>query len=298
MSILVVGSVALDTVKTPLGRGKEVLGGSATYFSISASFFNPVNLVAVVGSDFPSRHLQTLKKQGVDLGGLLVEKGKTFRWDGEYGWDFADPKTLSTCLNVFSKFNPQIPREYKKSKYLFLANIDPQIQEKVLKQVNPKLVACDTMNYWIQNKRNHLLRLLNKVDIFLLNESELRLLTHQNSIVKAAKELTRLGPEIVIVKKGEHGSLLFCDRYMFSIPAFLLESVVDPTGAGDTFAGGVIGYLAQCNKFTPLNFKRALVYGAVMATFAVEDFSVKRLLAINRRDINRRFKQFQALSCF
>jgi len=298
MSILAVGSVALDTIRTPQGKGKDVLGGSATYFSISASFFSCVNLVAVVGRDFPPKYSRLLKKRGINLGGLVIKEGKTFRWGGEYGWDFGNPKTLFTHLNVFSKFDPKIPQEYKKSKYLFLANIDPRIQERVLKQLNPKLVACDTMNYWIQNKRNYLLRLLKKIDIFLLNESEARMLTYQYSIVGAAKALIKLGPKIVIIKRGEHGSLLFSDRYIFSIPAFLLETIVDPTGAGDTFAGGLVGYLAQCNKFNQLNLKRAVVYGAVMATFAVEDFSVNRLLVINLSDIKRRFKEFQRLSCF
>jgi sugar/nucleoside kinase (ribokinase family) len=298
MSILVVGSVALDTIKTPRRQIKEALGGSATYFSISASFFNPVNLVAVVGGDFPARYLKILQQRDIDLRGLVIKDGKTFRWEGEYGWDFGDPKTLSTCLNVFADFIPQIPKEYKKSKYLFLANIDPQIQEKVLKQINPKLVISDTMNYWIENKRNALIRLLKKVDIFLLNESEARLLTYQQSTAKAARALIKLGPKIVIIKKGEHGSLLFSDKYIFSIPAFLLQSIIDPTGAGDTFAGGLVGYLAQCKKFTELNFKRAIVYGAVMATFAVEEFSVKRLLAIKRQDIEKRYREFQKLSCF
>ena len=298
MSILVVGSVALDTIKTPQAKVREVLGGSATYFSISASFFSLVNLVAVVGRDFPPRYLKLFKKRRIDLAGLRVQEGKTFRWQGEYGWDFADPKTLSTHLNVFSKFDPQIPQRYKESKYLFLANIDPQIQAKLLSKINPKLVICDTMNYWIENRRNYLRKLLKKVDIFLLNESEARLLTYEYNIVKAAKALIRLGPKIVIVKKGEHGSLLFSDRCIFSIPAFLLQSVIDPTGAGDTFAGGVVGYLAQCNKFTQFSLKRAVAYGAVMATFAVEDFSVKRLLAINSGDIKRRFKEFQKFSCF
>ncbi|MFH1577607.1 MAG: PfkB family carbohydrate kinase [Candidatus Omnitrophota bacterium] len=298
MSILVIGSVALDTIKTPQAKGREVLGGSATYFSISASFFTPVNLVAVVGDDFPPKYSNLLRKRNIDLSGLVVEKGKTFRWEGEYGWDFADPKTLSTSLNVFSRFNPKIPPAYKKSKYLFLANIDPEIQEKVLRQLSPRLIACDTMNFWIENKRNHLLRLLKKVDIFLLNESEARQLTNHNSIVKSAKALIKLGPKIVIIKRGEHGSLLFCDKYIFSIPAFLLESIVDPTGAGDTFAGGMLGYLSQCGKLNQINLKRAVVYGSVMATFAVEDFSVNRLSSIKPADIKKRFKEFQRLSCF
>ncbi|MFC1658075.1 PfkB family carbohydrate kinase [Candidatus Omnitrophota bacterium] len=298
MSILVVGSVALDTVKTPQGKAEEALGGSATYFSMSAAFFSPVSLVAVVGKDFPSRHLRLFEKRGIDLRGLSVEKGKTFRWKGEYGWDYSDPKTLSTCLNVFAKFNPVIPAQYRKSKYLFLANIDPELQEGVLSQVKPRLVILDTMNYWIEKKRSRLRRLLKRVDIFLLNESEARMLTYESSIVKAARQLIRSGPEIVIIKRGEHGSLLFSQRYIFSIPAFLLESVVDPTGAGDTFAGGVVGYLAGCNKLSAAAFKKALVYGAVMATFAVEDFSVRRLAAIDFGGINKRFREFQKLSCF
>jgi sugar/nucleoside kinase (ribokinase family) len=298
MSILVVGSVALDTIRTPKGTASEVLGGSAVYFSMSASCFNPVNLVAVVGRDFPSQYIKLIKKRGIDLEGLAVRDGKTFRWKGEYGWDFSDPKTLSTCLNVFSKFDPQIPPEYKKSKYLFLANIDPQIQIKVLNQLNPKLIICDTMNYWIENKRSYLLRLLKRVDIFLLNESEARMLTYQNSIVKAVRQLIKLGPQIVIVKRGEHGSLLFSNKYIFSIPAFLLESIVDPTGAGDTFAGGLVGYLAQCDKCNQRNLKRAMACGAIMATFAVEDFSIRRLSSVDSGDIRRRYKEFQRLSCF
>ena len=298
MSILAVGSMALDTIKTPQKTAKEILGGSVTYFSISASFFNKVNLIAVVGADFPKRYLEYFKKRSIDLRGLEVANGKTFRWKGEYGWDYGDPKTLFTCLNVFSKFNPRIPKAYKKSKYLFLANIDPQIQEKALHQLRPKLIACDTMNYWIKNKRKQLVKILKKIDIFLLNESEARLLTYQSSIVKAAKELLKLGPKIVIIKKGEHGSLLFAHKYMFSIPAFLLQSIVDPTGAGDSFAGGVVGYLAQCDKLNQENLKRAVAYGAVMASFAAEDFSVKRLLSIGPRDIRDRFKEFQRLSSF
>lgn len=298
MSILVVGSVALDTIKTPQARVKEVLGGSATYFSIAASFFDDVNLVAVVGQDFPARYLRLLKKRGVDLAGLEIKEGKTFRWEGEYGWDFSDPRTLSTCLNVFSEFNPRLPTEYKGSRYLFLANIDPLLQERVLNQLSPKLVACDTMNYWIKHRRKHLLRLLNRVDVFLLNESEARQLSCQNSIVKAARSLLESGCKIVVVKRGEHGTLLVSDDYIFSIPAFLLEEIVDPTGAGDTFAGGFIGYLSRCNRLSRTNMKRAVVYGSVMATFAVEDFSVRRLSRVNYGDIRKRFKAFQRLSCF
>lgn len=299
MSILVVGSVALDTVKTPLGKAKDVLGGSATYFSASASFFSKVNLVAVVGNDFPGKYITLLKKRNIDLKGLLTDKGKTFRWSGAYGWDFNDPKTLSTCLNVFSSFNPKIPQEYKKSKYLFLANIDPEIQENVLEQMaRPKLVVCDTMNYWIENKRSRLLRLLKKVDIFLLNESEARELTEEASLIKAARSIIKFGPKKVIIKRGEHGSVMVWGNSVFCIPAFLLESVFDPTGAGDTFAGGLLGYLATCKTINQANLKKSIIYGSIMATFAVEDFSLRRLVSITNSDITRRFNKFKEQMCF
>ncbi len=300
MSILVVGSVALDTVKTPFGIAKDVLGGSATYFSVSASFFEPnVNLVAIVGNDFPPKYVNLLKEKGIDLKGLVTNKGKTFRWEGEYSWDFSNPETISTCLNVLSRFNPAIPREYRNSEYVFLANIDPQIQKQVLKQMaRPKLVACDTMNYWIENKRKALVKLLKKVDIFLLNESEAKELAGNASLVKAARAILKLGPKKIIVKKGEHGSLLFSGNSVFSTPAYLMESIFDPTGAGDTFAGGVLGYLAACKTQNQANLRRAIVYGSVMATFAVEDFSLRRLAAITRADVVRRFKQFRRLTHF
>lgn len=300
MSILVVGSVALDTIKTPLGRCRDVLGGSATYFSVSASFFEPhVNLVAVVGSDFPSKYVNFLKRKGIGLRGLAVENGRTFRWEGEYGWDFSDPRTIATHLNVFSDFDPAIPQEYKNSEYVFLANIDPGIQEGVLRQIRrPKLIVCDTMNYWIENKKKQLVKLLKKVDIFLLNESEARELTGEASLIKAAKEVLRFGPKKVIIKKGEHGALLFSGKSIFTAPAYLLESVFDPTGAGDTFAGGVVGYLASCKKLNQSSLRKAVIYGTVMATFAVEDFSLGRLGSISKGDIAGRFKKFRALTHF
>ena len=300
MSILVVGSVALDTVKTPFGRCKDVLGGSATYFSVSASFFEPnVNLVAVVGSDFPPKYVNLLKERAIDLKGLVTRKGKTFRWEGEYGWDFGNPETIATHLNVLSRFNPVIPREYRKSEYVFLANIDPQIQKRVLNQMaRPKLVACDTMNYWIENRRKDLIKLLKKVDLFLLNESEAKELAGDGSLVRAARAILKFGPKKVIVKKGEHGSLLFSGNSVFSTPAYLMESIFDPTGAGDTFAGGVLGYLAACKAQNQANLRRAIVYGSVMATFAVEDFSLRRLVTIRRADAVRRFKEFRKLTHF
>lgn len=294
MSVLVVGSVALDTTKTPFGKCKNVLGGSATYFSVSASFFSPVNIVAVVGEDFPKEHIRLLKKKGINTEGLQVKKGKTFRWEGEYGFDFNNAKTLATHLNLFAEFDPTIPAKYKRCKYLFLANIDPEIQQHVLKQVSrPALVASDTMNYWIENKPKQLIRLLEKIDLFLLNEAEARQLTGEANLAKAARSIINMGTKRVIIKRGEHGSLLFSLNSIFSVPAFLLESIVDPTGAGDTFAGGVIGYLAQCKNITEANLRKAIVMGSVMATFTIEDFSLRRLVKIKKPNINERFSQFK-----
>jgi sugar/nucleoside kinase (ribokinase family) len=300
VSILVVGSVALDTIKTPFGRCKDALGGSATYFSVSAGFFEPdINLVAVVGSDFPRKYVNLLKKRDIDLKGLVTEKGKTFRWEGRYGWDFSNPETIATHLNVLSRFNPVIPDEYKNNEYVFLANIDPQIQKEVLDQMKrPKLVACDTMNYWIENKRKDLVKLLKKIDLFFLNESEAKELTGESSLVRAAKAIFEFGPKKIIVKKGEHGSLLFSGNSVFSTPAYLMESIFDPTGAGDTFAGGVMGYLAACKNKSDAHLRRAIVYGSVMATFAVEDFSLRRLITVTKADVLRRFKRFKKLTCF
>ena len=299
MSVLVVGSIALDTITTPFGKAKDVLGGSATYSSISANVFSPVRLVAVVGRDFPKKHFTLLKDKGIDLEGLQKECGKTFRWEGEYSWDFSNPKTIATHLNVFAEFNPKIPIVYRKSKYVFLANIDPQIQEKVLNQVGkPKLVACDTMNYWIESKRKSLLRLLKRVDIFLLNESEAKELTQEANLIKAGKEVLKFGPQIVIVKKGEHGVVLFSKKHIFVTPAYLMESVYDPTGAGDTFAGGFIGYLAKCKKYNQQVLREAVVYGSIMATFAVEDFSLKRLKTVTMPDVRKRLKEFKQFTSF
>jgi len=299
MSILVVGSVALDTIKTPFGRCQEVLGGSATYFSVSARFFTPVGIVAVVGKDFPSKHIDFLKKRGIDIRGLEIGKGNTFRWEGEYGWDFGDPRTIATHLNVFSSFDPHIPDRYRNSKYVFLANIDPVIQKKVLSQLaRPKVVACDTMNYWIENKRNALLKLLKEIDIFFVNESEAKELTGEASIVRAARAILNFGPKRVIIKKGEDGCLLFSKNSIFSVPAYLMESVYDPTGAGDTFAGGVMGYLASRDNISMSSLKTAIAYGSVMATFAVRDFSLRRLGAIRKADIAKRFSQFKRLTHF
>ena len=299
MSVLVVGSVALDTITTPFGKAKDILGGSATFSAVSASVFTPVDLVAVVGRDFPKKYINLLKNKGIDLTGLKKEKGKTFRWEGEYGWDFSNPKTIATDLNVFGKFDPIIPKAYRKNKIVFLANIDPEIQEKVLNQVDkPRIVACDTMNYWIETKRNQLLKLLKRVDICLLNEAEAKELVGETNLVKAGKKILKLGPPIVIIKKGEHGVVLFSQKHIFATPAYLLESVYDPTGAGDTFAGGFIGYLAKVKKYNQKSLREAVVCGSIMATFAVEDFSLRKLQKITAVDVRRRLNKFKKLTNF
>lgn len=299
MSILVVGSVALDTIKTPHARCEEVLGGSATFFSFSARMFSQVNLVAVVGRDFPVKYLKLFKDKGINIAGLKISEGETFRWEGEYTYDFNSAKTISTHLNVFSGFNPKIPAEYKHSKYVFLANIDPQIQERVLRQViRPKLVACDTMNHWIENKKKHLTRFLKKVDILFLNDAEARQLSEENNLLRAAKAIFKFGPKRIIIKKGEHGALLFSKNSCFCLPAFLLEEVFDPTGAGDTFAGGVMGYLANQKNLNDDSLRRAIVYGNIMATFAVEDFGPWRLVSLTKPEIEKRLKEFKRLTCF
>ncbi|MCK9614860.1 MAG: PfkB family carbohydrate kinase [Candidatus Omnitrophica bacterium] len=299
MSILVVGSVALDTIKTPYSRCEDVLGGSATFFSFSARFFSQVNLVAVVGNDFPTKYLKLFREKGINLTGLEVADGETFRWEGEYDWDFNSAKTIATHLNVFSDFDPKMPAEYKHSKYVFLANIDPEIQERVLRQVIcPKLVACDTMNHWIESKKKQLTRFLKKVDILFLNDAEARQLSEENNLLKAAKAIFRFGPKRIIIKKGEHGALLFSKNSIFCVPAFLLEEVYDPTGAGDTFAGGVIGYLASNRNLNDDSLRRAIVYGNIMATFAVEDFGPWRLVSLTKPEIEKRLRVFKRLTYF
>lgn len=299
MSVLIAGTVALDTITTPRGKCSNVLGGSATYAAISAGNFSPVNLLAVVGKDFPPQYLNFLRQRGVNLQGLSVAEGKTFTWEGEYGKSFGDPRTISTGLGVLADFNPQLPPEYQNSEYLFLANLDPEIQTRILSQMaRPKLVVSDTMNYWIENKRRALLNLLQKIDVFLLNELEARLLTGEANFVKAAKAVLKLGPAKIIVKKGEHGAVLFSPDSCFCVPAFLLDSIFDPTGAGDSFAGGFIGYLAKSKAINQLHLRKAIVYGSVMAAFAVEDFSLRRLECISESDVQNRFKEFKQLTEF
>ena len=295
--LLVVGSVALDTVETPFGRVQEVLGGSATFFSYSASFFTPVRLVATVGQDFPEPHVKLLRDRGVDVGGLHVASGRTFRWTGAYGYDLNEAKTLDTQLNVFADFRPALDDTQSRTPYLFLANIDPELQLEVLRQMRtrPRLVALDTMNFWIKGKREPLLRVLREVDVVTINDGEARQLAEEPNLVKAARKIAALGPRTVVVKRGEYGALLLDDGGFFVVPAYPLEAIFDPTGAGDTFAGGFMGYLAFRDQTDAATVRRAMVYGSVMASFTVEDFSLKRLTLLTPAEIGERYTAFHDL---
>lgn len=299
MEILVVGSVAFDTVETPFGHGEEVLGGSATYFSTAASFFAGVRLVAVVGEDFPAEHRDFLRSRNIDLTGLQVAPGQTFRWKGRYGYDLNEAQTLETHLNVFEGFRPTIPERFGDADVVFLANIDPELQLEVVRQVKrPRLVACDTMNFWIAGKREALVRTLGHVDILVINEGETRQLAGEANLVKAARSVLAMGPKTLVVKRGEYGVLVFGEHSIFSAPAYPLEEVFDPTGAGDTFAGGFIGYLAATGDFSDATIRKATVFGSVMASFTVEDFSLDRLRRVSWPEIEGRFRRFQALTAF
>ena len=299
MSLLVVGSVALDTVETPFGSAREVLGGSATYFSLAASTFTRVNLVAVVGSDFLPHYVELLETAGVDLTGLQVCEGKTFRWAGRYEYDLNTAHTLRTDLNVFSSFHPVLPESYKESEMLFLANIDPELQLEVLKQATgAKLVVMDTMNFWIEGKREALTETMSLVDVVLMNEAEVREYAGTYNLIQAARTILGLGPKILIVKKGEYGSVMFSDSSYFVAPAYPLENVKDPTGAGDSFAGGFMGWLAYTRDFSLSSIRKAIVYGSVVASFAVEDFSVGRLLSLTSQEISTRYREFQEFTYF
>jgi len=294
-----VGSVALDSVETPFGKVKDALGGSATFFSASARFFSPVSVVAVVGKDFPDAHLKLLRRLGVDVQGIQKAEGRTFRWKGIYNFDLNNPKTLKTELNVFQTFKPKLSKEYRRCPFVFLANIDPEIQESVLTQVaRPLLTACDTMNFWIQNKRSGLLRLLRKVDVILCNDSEARELSGEYNLVKASQWILSHGPRLVVIKKGEHGVVCFSKDFMFLVPAYLLEAVFDPTGAGDSFAGGFIGYLTRSPGLREIEVRRAVVYGSVLASYNVESFSLKRLASLQWPEIQARYRHFKAMTRF
>lgn len=297
MSLLVVGSVAYDSVKTPYGKVDNALGGSAVYFSVAASFFTkPVRLVGVVGKDFAARHIRFLEAAGVDTRGLERSSGSTFRWAGRYEGAMNEATTLETHLNVFGEFDPKIPDGWKASEFVFLANGVPSVQEKVLSRVRkPRFVLLDTMNLWIANTRKDLARLLKKVDGIVLNDGEARMLTADDNLVRASKAILRMGPKVVILKKGEHGSMMTTKDDFFALPAYPAEKVKDPTGAGDSFAGGVMGYLASRKKVDRKSIRAAMLAGTMMASFNIEDFSLRRFARLKKSEIDRRRKQFEKM---
>jgi sugar/nucleoside kinase (ribokinase family) len=297
--LVVVGSVALDSVEANGSVHDDVLGGSGSFFCTAASHFAPVKLVAVVGEDFPPQHLAFLKSRGIDLGGVEQRPGKTFRWKGRYSTDLASRETLDTQLNVFADFKPVLPTDWRDAEFLFLGNIHPTLQLDVLEQIKqPRLVAMDTMNFWIEGQPAALAKVLEKVDLLVINDEEARLLSREHNLPKAARAIRAMGPKTVIVKRGESGALLFHEHGVFAAPAFPLERVVDPTGAGDTFAGGFVGYLARVRDLSPQAVRRAMFYGSVMASFCVEDYSLDRLRTLAEGDVEGRYRAFRDLTHF
>ena len=299
MSILVVGSVALDSVETPYGKVDNAVGGSATFFSASGSYFSPIHLVAVVGNDYPMNEIEFLKDRRVDFEGLQIEDGETFKWAGRYHYELNQRETIYTHLNVFQNFKPIIPDHYKNSDYVFLGNIAPELQYSVLDQVSkPKLVALDTMNFWIEGSQKALRKVLERVDVFILNDSEARQLANQPNLIKASREILKMGPTALVIKKGEYGASLVTKETNFTVPAYPVEEVIDPTGAGDTFAGGFLGYIAKTGDLRDESLKRAVVYGSVMASFCVQDFSITALKSLTQDEIKTRFNEFKSFSDF
>jgi sugar/nucleoside kinase (ribokinase family) len=299
MSLLVVGSVALDTVETPFGRAEDALGGSATFFAAAASLFGPVQLVGVMGDDYPLDALGFLADRGVDLSGLERAAGESFRWSGVYSYDLNSRETLETRLGVFADFEPKIPAAFTDAEWVFLGNIHPSLQLRVLDQIDrPRLVACDTMNYWIDSERETLLELLSRVDMLMLNDAEARQLSGDYNLARAAKWIHERGPQYLVIKKGEHGAILFTPGSVFFAPGYPLEEVFDPTGAGDAFAGGFMGYLAQCGRFDEADLRRAVVYGSVLGSYAVERFSVERFKDLTADEIETRVRAFREMTMF
>lgn len=299
MSLLVVGSVAFDNVRTPHGEAKKILGGAATYFSVAASWFAPVRVVAVVGEDFDDSHMQVFRDRGIDTMGLERAPGRTFRWHGEYAGDMNEARTLETQLNVFETFAPKIPPAYLTSEYVFLGNIDPVLQLHVREQLpQARLVGLDSMNYWIAGKLDDLKKALGTVHALVINDGEAKMLTAQPNLRRAATAIRELGPHILVIKRGEYGASLFAGDAVFSAPGYPLDSVKDPTGAGDTFAGGFMGHLAKTGDLSEANLRRAVIYGSVMASFAVEEFGLTRLLRLSAPQITDRFLEFKKLTHF
>ena len=300
MSLLVVGSVAFDGLETPYGKVERTLGGAASYFALAASHFAPVRLVAIVGDDFTEKDAAVFKGRHIDLAGLERAEGKTFFWAGRYSQNMNERTTLVTELNVFANFNPTLPESYRRSEYIFLGNIDPTLQRSVLRQVQgkPKAVGLDTMNYWIERTPAELRETLKHTQILMINDDETRQLTGEHNLLKAARHIFRMGPKTLVIKRGEHGALMVHDKFMFSVPAYPLEEVHDPTGAGDSFAGGFMGYLASAGKVNEAALRCAMVYGSVMGSFTVERFGVERLASVTRGEIKARVRLFSKLTAF
>jgi sugar/nucleoside kinase (ribokinase family) len=299
MSLLVVGSVAIDTLETPHGSAPEIVGGAATYFAAAASFFGPVQMVAVVGEDFPRGDLDWLASRGIDLAGVDVRPGRSMRWTGRYHEDMNVRDTLSFEANVFESFAPKLPPAYQDAPFVFLANIAPSLQTRVLDQVRkPRFVGADTMNLWIDTTRGELEALLKRVPLLIINDEEGRMLSGERNVVRAARRILAMGPKGVMIKRGEYGVIYFSGDMVFAVPAHPLEEVFDPTGAGDSFAGGVMGYLAATGDLSPAGIRRSIVYGSVMASFTVEAFGLARLRELTREDVDRRYRQFVSLTSF
>jgi len=299
MSILVAGSVALDSVETPFGTAERVIGGSGVFFSAAASLLCPVRLLGVVGDDYPFEKLDFLSERGVDLSGVEHAEGESFLWSGQYSDDLSSRDTLETRLGVFADFKPSVPEAFKDSRYVFLGNIDPVLQMEVLDQMpEPAAVICDTMNYWIEGSREALLELLHRVDILMVNDAEARQLSGDHNLPRAARWIQERGPRFVVVKKGEHGAMLFGPDWMFSVPGYPLAVVFDPTGAGDCFAGGFVGHMASVDSQEPDVLRRAMVYGSVMGSYAVESFSVDRFHSLDEAAIQGRMREFKEMTAF
>jgi sugar/nucleoside kinase (ribokinase family) len=299
MSVLVVGTVAFDSIETPFGSAERILGGSASYFALGASFFAGVRVVGVVGKDFPQDYLDLFSERDIDIAGIKHESGDTFHWRGRYHEDINQRDTIELHLNVLAGFEPQLPDHYRDAEYVFLGNIDPRMQMEVLNQIRRlKLVACDTMDHWIRESQQELMKVLKRIEMLVINDSEARLLSGYDNIVKAARAILRMGPKMVLIKRGEYGVLQFSDSSVFATPAYPLEEVFDPTGAGDSFAGGLMGHLARTGDRSDGGLRRAIVYGSVVASFTVEDFGVKRLTAVKLPQIEERYQRFVQLTDF
>jgi sugar/nucleoside kinase (ribokinase family) len=299
MSVLVVGTVAFDSIETPFGSAERILGGSASYFALGASFFAGVRVVGVVGKDFPQDYLDLFSERDIDIAGIKHESGDTFHWRGSYHEDINQRDTIELHLNVLAGFEPQLPDHYRDAEYVFLGNIDPRMQMEVLNQIRRlKLVACDTMDHWIRESQQELMKVLKRIEMLVINDSEARLLSGYDNIVKAARAILRMGPKMVLIKRGEYGVLQFSDSSVFATPAYPLEEVFDPTGAGDSFAGGLMGHLARTGDRSDGGLRRAIVYGSVVASFTVEDFGVKRLTAVKLPQIEERYQRFVQLTDF